>query len=62
MVRTVLVDASKKVQEAHTDQIASGSVEVLDSPPRERLADLGRLCVKSGLSSRGRLLCLFAPI
>ena len=32
MVRTVLVDASRKVQEAHNDQIASGSVEVLDSP------------------------------
>ena len=32
MVRTVLVDASRKVQEAHTDQIASGSAEVLDSP------------------------------
>ena len=43
MVRTVLVDASRKVQEAHNDQIASGSVEVLDSPSRERLADLGRL-------------------
>ena len=32
MVRTVLIDPSRKVQEAYLDQIANGSVEVIDSP------------------------------
>ena len=43
MVRTVLVDASRKVQEAHTDQIASGSMVLRRARGYERLDRAGQI-------------------
>ena len=43
MVRTVLVDASRKVQEAHNDQIASGSMVLRRARGYERLDRAGQI-------------------